>query len=325
MQAVWLENNFLSFRNDVPIPQPLPGEALIRMDLAGICATDLEMVNGYYPFRGVLGHEFVGTVVRMSDQTEASQDWIGQRVVGEINAACGTCSSCRANRPTHCEKRSVLGISGRQGVFADYFTLPVENFHRVPDNLADEAAVFVEPLAAALEIQEQVFIRPSDQVLVIGAGRLGQLIAWTLALTGCYLQVVVRRPKQEELLRLHKIRTIPVDQVPTRQFDIVVEATGTQEGFFLARQAIRPRGTIVLKSTYKGNLAVNFSAIVVDEISLVGSRCGPFTPAIGLLESSQIDPRALIEAYYSLSSAEAAFTHAAQPGVLKVLFKPDKD
>ena len=325
MQAVWLENNTLFFRNDLPIPQPPPGEALLRVDLAGICATDLEMVKGYYPFTGVLGHEFVGTVVSLPDYDDVSQGWIGQRVVGEINAACGSCSSCKAGRPTHCEKRSVLGITGRHGVFADYVTLPVKNLHRVPDQVPDEVAVFTEPLAAALEIQEQIFIRPSDKVLVIGAGRLGQLIAWTLAFTGCTLQVVARRPKQQDLLRQRRIETIPQDQVATRQFDIVVEATGTPEGFYLARQAIRPRGTLVLKSTYKGDLTVNFSAIVVDEITLVGSRCGPFAPAIRLQESGQIDPRDLIEAYYSLDSAEAAFNHAAQPGVLKVLFKPKKD
>ena len=325
MQAVWLENNSLSVRNDLPIPHLPPGEALLRINLAGICATDLEMVKGYYPFTGIPGHEFAGTVMSVSDQDTASQAWVGKRVVGEINAACGTCSACKAGRPMHCERRSVLGIAGRQGVFADYVTLPVKNLHAVPDGVLDEAAVFVEPLAAALEIQEQVFIRPTDQVLVIGAGRLGQLIAWTLALTGCGIQVVARRSRQQELLRKRVIQVILPDQVPTKKFDIVVEATGTPEGFYLARQDIRPRGTLVLKSTYKGDLLVNFSAIVVDEITLVGSRCGPFAPAIGLLESGRIDPRELIETSYTLDEALTAFESAAQPGVLKILLKPGKN
>ena len=325
MEAVWLENNILSARSELPIPDPPPGEVLLRVNLAGICATDLEMVKGYYPFTGILGHEFVGTVLSAPDQNRDSQDWVGKRVVGEINAACGTCASCRAGRPTHCEKRSVLGIAGRQGVFADYTTLPVENLHLIPENMPDETAVFVEPLAAALEIQEQVFLRPSDHVLVIGAGRLGQLIAWTLALTGCRLQVVARRPKQQALLHQRGIQVIGPDQVPTREVDVVVEATGSPDGFYLARQAIRPRGTLVLKSTYKGDLNVNFSAIVVDEITLVGSRCGPFAPAIGLLESGKIDPRDLIEACYPLKAAQQAFDFAAQPGVFKVLLKPDQN
>ena len=322
MQAVWLENNSLSVRYDLPVPNPPTGEALLSVDLAGICATDLEMVKGYYPFTGIPGHEFVGTVMTVSDQDAVSQTWVGKRVVGEINAACGTCPACKAGRPTHCERRSVLGIAGRQGVFADYVTLPVENLHPVPDRVPDEVAVFVEPLAAALEIQEQVFIRPTDQVLVIGAGRLGQLIAWTLALTGCDIQVVARRSRQQELLRKRGIQAILPEQVPTKKFDLVVEATGTPDGFYLARQAIRPRGTVVLKSTYKGDLLVNFSAIVVDEITLVGSRCGPFAPALVLLDTGRIDPHDLIETTYPLSEALAGFESAAQPGILKILIKP---
>lgn len=322
MEAVWLENNILSTRSGLDIPAPPPGEALLHVDLAGICATDLEMVKGYYPFTGILGHEFVGTVISAPGQNVAGQALVGKRVVGEINAACGVCESCLAGRPTHCEKRSVLGITGRQGVFADYTTLPIENLHLIPDNVPDEAAVFVEPLAAALEIQEQISIGPQDQVLVIGAGRLGQLIAWTLALTGCHLQVVVRRPRQQELLRKRGLQVITPDQVPNRKMDIVVEATGTPEGFYMARQAIRPRGILVLKSTYKGDLTVNFSAIVVDEITLIGSRCGPFKPAIELLASGKIDPRDLIDASYPLASAIEAFDMAAQSGVLKVLFTP---
>lgn len=323
MQAIWLENNLVSVRNDLSIPIPPAGEALVKVDLAGICATDLEMVKGYYPFTGIMGHEFVGTVVDTPGLDSIGQTLAGKRVVGEINASCGECASCLAGRPTHCEKRSVLGIAGRHGIFADYTTLPIENLHLIPANVPDEAAVFVEPLAAALEIQEQIRIDPNDQVLVIGAGRLGQLIAWTLALKGCQLQVVARRPRQQEMLRRRGIQVITPDQVPNRKMDMVVEATGTPEGFYMARQAIRPRGTIVLKSTYKGDLTVNFSAVVVDEITLIGSRCGPFKPAIELLASGKIDPGDLIEACYPLTTAREAFKLAAQPGVLKVLFKPE--
>ena len=324
MQGIWLENNVLSARSDLNIPTPPTGEALLHVDLAGICATDLEMVKGYYPFTGILGHEFVGTVVRVNSQDAASQALLGKRVVGEINASCGACASCLAGRPTHCENRSVLGITDRHGVFADYTTLPIKNLHLLPDDLPDEAAVFVEPLAAALEIQEQITIHPSDQVLIIGAGRLGQLIAWTLALTGCQLQVVARRPRQKELLQKRGVRVITSDQIPNRKMDVVVEATGSPDGFYLARQAIRPRGTLVLKSTYKGEMTVNFSAIVVDEITLVGSRCGPFKPAIDNLASGKIDPRDLIETCYPLTAALDAFEMAARPGIFKVLFKPGK-
>lgn len=318
MQAIWLENQNLCFRQDMPLPSLPSGEALVRVRLAGICATDLELVGGYYSFTGVLGHEFVGEVIEAPGRPELT----GQRVVGEINAACGDCDTCRAGLPTHCERRTVLGIADRHGSFAEYLALPLGNLHRVPDTVTDEAAVFTEPLAAALEIQEQVHIRPSDRLLVIGAGRLGQLIAQTLALTGCDLQVVARHSHQRDLLAARYIRHISEEQVPQKQMDLVVEATGSPAGFNLARRAVRPRGTIVLKSTYKGEMNVNFSAIVVEEITLVGSRCGPFPPALRLLETRQVDPRPLITARYPLSEALPAFNHAGQPGVLKVLLVP---
>ena len=316
MQALWLEDQSLSVRQDIPVPVVLPGEALIRVHLAGICSTDLELVKGYYPFKGVLGHEFVGEVVE-SDEP----DLRGVRVVGEINVTCGQCPSCYAGRSTHCENRSVLGIADRDGCFAEYLTLPVENLHRVPDSVPDELAVFTEPLAAALEIQEQVQIRPTDRVLVIGAGRLGLLIAQTLALTGCDLRVVVRHDYQREILSGWHIDTLAEDEVLPRYSDIVVEATGSPDGFTLARQAIRPRGTVVLKSTYAGNLDINMSSVVVDEITLVGSRCGPSAPALRLLEAGQVDPGPLITERYPLAEGVAALKHAAQPGVFKVLLE----
>jgi threonine dehydrogenase-like Zn-dependent dehydrogenase len=315
MRALWLENLALSMRADVPLPQPPTGEALVRVRVAGICSTDLELCRGYYPYAGVPGHEFVGEVVAAPGGAE----WVGKRVVGEINAACGQCDACRAGRRHHCENRTVLGITARDGAFAEYLALPLENLHAVPAGLADEVAVFTEPLAAALEIQEQAQIRPGMRVVVIGAGRLGLLVAQTLALTGCDLSVVARQPRPRALLEARGIRAVTMDEVPAKRADLVVEATGSPEGFEQAARAVRPAGTIVLKSTYAGNLTVNMSKLTVDEITLVGSRCGPFAPALRLLEMGLVDPRAMIDARYPLDEAIAAFEHAGRKGVLKVL------
>ena len=317
MRALWLENQQLRFREDVPQPTPGPGEALIRVRLAGICGTDLEMVRGYYPFRGILGHEFVGEVVEAPDAPE----WVGRRVVGEINLVCGECDMCRRGLSRHCRNRTVLGILGKDGAFAEYLTLPLENLHPVPDAIPDQVAVFTEPLAAALEILEQVHLRPTDRVLVVGAGRLGQLIVRVLRLTAASVDVVVRREKQRALLAPLGVGLLPPDAVPTGVYDVVVEATGNPQGFHLARQALRPRGTFVLKSTYAGTLEVDFSRIVVDEQTLVGSRCGPFDAALRVWERGLVDPRDLIEAAYPLEEGVQAFQHAARPGVLKVLLK----
>ncbi|MFZ5821029.1 MAG: MDR/zinc-dependent alcohol dehydrogenase-like family protein [Chloroflexota bacterium] len=315
MKAVWLENNRLDLRE---VAQPdKPGEALIRVRQAGICSTDLELVKGYYPFTGIPGHEFIGEVVAADDPA-----WIGQRVVADINVVCGACEQCLSGRSTHCEKRTVLGIANRDGVFAEYTRLPLSNLHRVPASVPDEMAVFTEPLAAALEIQQQVHIRPTERVLLVGAGRLGQLIAQTLALTGCDLRVLARHSHQQNLLAARGIKTISEEDIQPWRWDVVVEATGSPDGFRLARRAIRPRGTLVMKSTYKGEMAVNFSSIVVDEIQVVGSRCGPFEPALRLLEKKEVDPSVLVAAEFKLGEALQAFEHAAQPGVLKVLVTP---
>jgi 2-desacetyl-2-hydroxyethyl bacteriochlorophyllide A dehydrogenase len=312
MESVWLENQILSLR-DIPCPNK-PGEALVRVRLAGICGTDLELVRGYYPFTGVPGHEFVGEVVDALDN-----GWVGKRVVGEINAVCGECEQCQNGRSTHCERRTVLGIANRDGVHAEYTSLPLANLHLIPDSVADEAAVFVEPLAAAMEIQEQVQIRSTDRVLLIGAGRLGQLIAQTLGLTGCDLRVVARHPRQKALLEGRQIRLISEDKIQQRRWDVVVEATGSPSGFEMARQAIRPGGTLVLKSTYRGEMTVSWSSFVVDEITIVGSRCGPFAPALGLLERGEVDPTILIAKRYPLRRALEAYEDAKKPGMLKVL------
>jgi threonine dehydrogenase-like Zn-dependent dehydrogenase len=284
--------------------------------MAGICSTDLELVKGYYPYTGILGHEFVGEVVEAEDAL-----WIGQRVVGEINVVCNECEQCLNGRPTHCENRTVLGIVNRHGTLAEYTQLPIANLHRVPDSVPDEMAVFTEPLAAALEIQQQIQIKPTDRVLLVGAGRLGQLIAQTLALTGCDLRVVARHAHQQGLLKARGIQVIAEEELKPWRWDVVVEATGSPSGFSLARQAIRPRGTLILKSTYKGEMSVNFSSIVVDEINIIGSRCGPFEPALRLMESRQVDPAVLIADEFRLEDALKAFERAAERGVLKVLIQ----
>lgn len=315
MQALWLENNKVDLR-DVTQPRK-PNEALIKIRKAGICSTDLELVKGYYPYTGILGHEFVGEVVEADDIS-----WIGQRVVGEINVVCHQCEQCLNGRSTHCENRTVLGIINRDGTFAEFTQLPITNLHRVPASVPDEMAVFTEPLAAALEIQQQVQIKPTDRVLVVGAGRLGQLIAQTLALTGCDLHVVARHKRQQDVLKTRRIRNIAEEEIQPWRWDVVVEATGSPGGFALARKAIRPRGTLVMKSTYKGEMSVNFSSIVVDEIQIVGSRCGPFEPALRLLESRQVDLTLLIAGEFELHDALKAFERAAETGVLKVLVAP---
>ena len=312
MKSLWLENNKIALR-DVQQPRKT-NEALIKIRKAGICSTDLELVKGYYPYNGILGHEFVGKVVEAADVS-----WIGQRVVGEINVVCNQCEQCLNGRSTHCENRTVLGIVNRDGTFAEYTTLPIANLHRVPDSVPDEMAVFTEPLAAALEIQDQINLKPTDRVLLIGAGRLGQLIAQTLALTGCDLRVVARHAHQQDLLKARGIRIVSEEEIQPWRWDVVVEATGSPSGFSLARKAIRPRGMLVMKSTYKGEMSVNFSSIVVDEINLVGSRCGPFEPALRLMASRQVDPTVLIADEFKLENALKAFERAAETGVLKVL------
>lgn len=315
MRALWLEDRTLTLREDVPRPTAPQGEALLRVSVAGVCNTDLELVRGYYPYSGVPGHEFVGVV----EEAEGASEWIGRRVVGEINAVCGECATCRSGRTTHCEKRTVLGIANRNGAFATHLTLPVSNLHEVPKGVPDDVAVFTEPTAAALEIQEQVSLKSGDRVLVVGAGKLGHLVARTLEMTGCDLLVVGRSPRPLALLADCGIRTGTAEAVTERSFDIAVECTGNPEGLEIARRAVRPRGTIVLKSTYHGRTSVDLAPIVVDEITLVGSRCGPFGPALDLLARGTVDPGPLVDNRYDLSEAVAAFEHAARPGTLKIL------
>lgn len=232
---------------------------------------------------------------------------------------------CRMGLSRHCERRTTLGIVNRPGVFAEFTTLPLENLHHVPEDVTDEAAVFAEPLAAALEILEQVAIRPGDRVLVLGAGRLGQLVAQVLSLTGCDLRVAARYPSQQELLSARGVMQINSREIGRHNFDVVIEATGSSQGFETACQAVRPRGTVVLKSTYAGDITANFSPLVVDEVTVVGSRCGPFSPALRLLEEERVDPLTMIMGRYQMDEAMVAFHQAGQPGILKVLISPTPD
>jgi len=319
MRALYLDKT-LTLRGDYPEPEPPPGEALVRVRLAGVCNTDLELVRGYMSFRGVVGHEFVGVVER----ADAAPEWVGRRVVGEINAACGQCETCRANRPTHCPHRTTLGIAGRDGAFAELLCLPVANLHAVPDSVPDEAAVFAEPLAAACEIAQAVHVHPTDRVAVLGDGKLGLLCAQVLQLTGCDLLVLGHHAGALEILGRRGIRTSldPGELAAQGLFDVVVEATGTPQGFATARKLVRPRGTVVLKSTYHGAVEANLTMVVVDEVTLAGSRCGPFEPALRLLEQGLVQVTPLIQARYRLEQGLAAFERAAQRGALKVLIEP---
>ncbi|MDH3743827.1 MAG: alcohol dehydrogenase catalytic domain-containing protein [Acidobacteriota bacterium] len=313
MKSLWIEDRKLRLRADLPVPTPPPGEALVRVVTAGICNTDLELMRGYYPFCGVLGHEFVGIVERGPPDLE------GRRVVGEINAVCGECSACRAGRRSHCESRTVLGIVNRHGAFAEYLTLPIENLHEVPDEVSTDRAVFTEPVAAALRIEQQVEVRTSDRVLVVGDGKLGLLVAQALATCGCDLVAIGRHDEKLAILRARGIRVGSAEDVSTGSIDLAIECTGNSEGFALARRALRPCGTLVMKSTYAGELTFDASSLVVDEINLIGSRCGPFAPALELLARDAIDVDSLVHARFPLDDALAAFDRASTKGTLKVL------
>lgn len=325
MKGLWLENNTLELRQDIPPPQIAADEALVKVLRAGICNTDLELLRGYYPYCGVLGHEFVGVVE--TGPAHLSQ----QRVVGEINAACGHCYFCRKNQPTHCDNRTVLGIVNRNGAFAEYLSLPVKNLHPVPPTVSTDAATFTEPIAAALEIQQQLRITPEQRVLVVGDGKLGQLVAQTLALTGCDLLVIGRHSEKLAHLAARNIKTglsrelgirsLGDRSFSDRSFDIAIECTGNTEGFAIARQALRPRGILVLKSTYATHLSLDISSIVVDEITLLGSRCGPFVPALQLLAEGKVEVDYLIQAKYALAEGLAAFEAAKKRGALKILLE----
>ena len=318
-----------------PVPKLRPGWALVRVRLAGICNTDIELLHGYYGFQGIPGHEFVGEVVEVEGLTAtARRKWLGKRVCGEINISCAAlgrrpvCDFCKHGVKSHCAKRTVLGIIGHPGTYAEYVTLPVENLHIVPENVSDEEAVFVEPLAAACEILEQLDVKKFRSAAVLGDGKLAQLIARVLRTR---IPRVVMYGKHENKLSLARRAGIQTKKVRgdagdlkhiKESYGLLVEATGSPTGLALAQQMTEPRGTLVLKSTFHGATPVETWPIVVKEINVVGSRCGPFDKAIALLRARKMDPKPLISRTFPLREASKAIRFAQRSSVMKVLLKP---
>jgi threonine dehydrogenase-like Zn-dependent dehydrogenase len=316
MRALAVHDGELHLVDDAPEPVVETGEVLIRPLLTGICNTDMELVQGYYNYAGILGHEFVGEVAA------GPAEWQGKRVVGEINIGCGTCDFCLQGVPSHCRARRTLGINQYEGVFADYFKLPIANLLPVPDGITNEQAVFAEPLAAAAEVLEAAVIKPSDRVIVIGAGKLGLLVAQVVRLTGCDLAVVVRHDRQADRLTGWGIPAVRFEDLSAGRADVVIDCTGRQEGFADALHLLRARGTLILKSTYHGLPQADLSQVAVQEYTVIGSRCGPFDAALRLLQAGLVDVQSMIEAVYPLDDGMAAFEAAAEPGALKILVQP---
>jgi threonine dehydrogenase-like Zn-dependent dehydrogenase len=317
-----------------PLPKLRPGWALVRVRLAGICNTDVEILRGYHQFQGVPGHEFVGEVAEVAGvSTALRKQWLGKRVAGEINVSCSEygfkplCEFCRRGLRTHCARRTVLGIVAHDGAFAEYLSLPLENLHAIPSNVADEEAVFIEPLAAACQILEQIPIRKFPVVAVLGDGKLAQLIALVLQAAGSKITLYGKHETKLRVARragmgTEKLRGDASDLKRVKEtYRLVVEATGSPSGLTLAEQMTEPRGTLLLKSTFHGVAPVETWPIVVKEIIVVGSRCGPFAKAIALLGSGKVDPTPLISRTFALKDAPAAMRYAQQPGVMKVLLK----
>ncbi len=301
---------------DVPPPEPTEDSALVRVTLAGVCNTDLELVKGYMGFRGILGHEFVGIV------DEGPSEWLGQRVVGEINFACQNCPMCQENLQRHCPDRRVMGILEADGAFAEIVRVPIANLHIVPEGVPDEIAVFTEPLAAAFELLSQVEVEPGGDCLVLGDGKLGLLVAQTLDAAGARVLAVGNHPAKLEILERRGIDTVLTSDWVSEPMPLVVDAPGSTEGFERALAATRPRGTLVLKSTSAERRGINLAPIVINEIQIVGSRCGPFPPALSAIEADSLDIRSLISERVPLCNADEALRRAAHPEILKVLIEP---
>ena len=319
MDVAYLEKGLMSYRSSFPRPTLAADQVLIEVSLAGICATDLALLRGYASFEGVPGHEFVGRVVETGDQVESS--WMNQRVVAEINQFCGHCQHCTAKRFNHCEHRQVIGIRDHQGAFAQYIAVKASTLHRLPETLEDQKAVFIEPLAAAYRIVEQLADVPYHNVLIIGAGKLGQLIARVMSHEACSVSVVTRRSKQDALLKGLPIQCLVEADVQPQAWDVVIEASGQQAGLNLALKAVRPCGRIILKSTYIDTSEWPLSSLVIHEVSLIGSRCGPFPKAISALQAG-LNPLPLIDGEYPLNEIQDAIAHAARSGAMKILLRP---
>ena len=313
MKALRIDATGLHLR-DIPKPSH-HNESLVKVSLSGICSTDLEIVKGYAGFQGTIGHEFVG----LAQDGELA----GRRVVGEINAGCGTCEDCRAHDSRHCSARTVLGIVGRDGSHAEYISLPQRNLLEIPDNVSDQMAVFVEPLAAAIGILELVGVARNMRIAVIGDGKLGLLCAMVLRLHADDVRLIGKHQEKISIVEAAGVRGVLLENAPSSgPFDLIVEASGSESGFSTALDLVRPRGTIVLKSTFSGTPTWDASKIVVNEVKVVGSRCGRFEPAIELLSTGKIDPTPLISATFPLSEGVNAMRRASENGILKVLLRP---
>lgn len=316
MKALVLEKGDFKVKN-IPAPSPQKDEALIKVLKTGICNTDLDLAKGYMGYEGILGHEFVGRVVEAMDA-----NWLGKRVVGEINIPCRECEFCLGGMAEHCLKRSVLGISQKNGAFAEFLTLPLANLHSLPTSVSDIEAVFIEPLAASLEIFEQIKIESSDSILVLGDGKLGLLIAQVMKLKTEMVSCLGKYKRKLKILNEKHIETFLLQDKIEKRFDVVVEATGNKEGLDEALFYVKPRGKIVLKSTFQGKAEVNISKLVVDEVHLIGSRCGPFLKAINALEKKKVDVKKIVDGDFPLEKGVDAFTVAQKPGVMKILITP---
>ena len=316
------------------IPRLRRAWALIRVRLAGICNTDVEILRGYHNFQGTPGHEFVGEVVHVAGvSAKIKKRWLGKRVAGEINVSCSAygcrpvCDFCRRGLQTHCARRTVLGIVAHDGAFAEFLALPLENLHAIPPNVSDEKAVFVEPLAAACEIMQQIEIKRFAKAAVLGDGKLAQLIALVLHAAGCNVLLYGKHSRKLALARhagiaTRKVRGDASDLLRHKEsYRLVVEATGSPSGLNFAQYITEPRGTLVLKSTFHGAAPVEIWPIVVKEITVIGSRCGPFAKAIALLRSGKVDPTSLITKVFPLREAAKAIRYAQKPGVMKVLLR----
>jgi threonine dehydrogenase-like Zn-dependent dehydrogenase len=316
MRALVFDRN-LEFRADYPDPVAAPGESIVRVSLAGICGTDLEIARGYMQFRGVPGHEFAGRVVESNNSSIR-----GKRVVGEINAGCGRCAICAGGLARHCPNRTVLGILGRDGAFAQFLRLPDSNLIAIPDSIPDEVAVFTEPVAAACEIFEQVHLSRNQTIAVIGDGRLGAIVA--MALKGEKYQPLVAGHHREKLARLAELGLDTAEESSVRdKFEVAIDCSGSGSGFRRAVELVRPRGKIILKSTVAAAAEINLAPIVVNEISVIGSRCGRFAPALDALAAGKIDPRPLIDGIFALDSENglAGFDAAKDPLNFKILLR----
>lgn len=312
MQAL-IYDGALRLISDMPMPQLEIGLAIVKVLRAGICNTDIELTRGYRQFSGILGHEFVGEVV------EGPHEWVGQRVVADINIADGTCDMCQKGIPTQCRHRKIIGIAGWPGAFADYLPVPLNNLHRVPDMVTDDQAVFTEPLAAALQMLQLSPLRPTESVVVLGAGKLGLLCAQILRLVGAQVMLVVRHERQKQLGRQWGLQPVSRTDLSDSSADVVVDCTGSAEGFVDALALVAPRGKLFLKSTYAEKAPLNLSQIAVKEVQIIGSRCGPFPAALRLLSLGLVDVLPLIEARYTMQDSVEAMAHAARPGALKIL------